>query len=226
MSPGWIPGRKVDNSDAQYSGFRNNLPYLFLLIPLHPALRKILGLLIPIFNDETGKDEYMNGDSNGAFPRGFNAAADKRLRARTSFDVAFNLMFLFALHGSSAPKILLILYINFLIATKLRKSYVPVVTWTFNVAILFANELAEGYPYARIANALVPSTAEDALSGTAWGAFLDSYGGLQPRWDIHFNFTVLRLISFNFDHLWAARLSGSSSPTEVQSSAVEIRSGD
>lgn len=164
----------------------------------------------------------MNGDSNGDLPRTFNAAAEKRLRARTSFDVTFNLVFLFALHGSSAPKILLILYINFLIATKLRKDYVPAVTWIFNVAILFANELAEGYSYARIANALFPSTAEDAHDGITWGAFLDSYGGLQPRWDIHFNFTVLRLISFNFDHLWAARLSGSSSPTEVRSSAIGL----
>jgi hypothetical protein len=40
LEPGWIPGRKVDNSDAQYRGFRENIPYMALLIVLHPLLRK------------------------------------------------------------------------------------------------------------------------------------------------------------------------------------------
>jgi len=40
LSPGWIPGRKVDNSDAQYRGFRDNIPYMALLLMLHPLLRR------------------------------------------------------------------------------------------------------------------------------------------------------------------------------------------
>lgn len=41
LEPGWIPGRKVDNSDAQYSGFRDNIPYMALVLVLHPLLRKV-----------------------------------------------------------------------------------------------------------------------------------------------------------------------------------------
>lgn len=40
LEPGWIPGRLVDNSDAQYRSFRDNLPYMFLLLTLHPILRR------------------------------------------------------------------------------------------------------------------------------------------------------------------------------------------
>ena len=40
LEPGWIPGRKVDNSDAQYRGFRDNIPYMALVLVLHPLLRK------------------------------------------------------------------------------------------------------------------------------------------------------------------------------------------
>jgi len=39
LDEGWIPGRKVDNSDAQYSGFRGNVPYLAVLLVLHPLAR-------------------------------------------------------------------------------------------------------------------------------------------------------------------------------------------
>lgn len=36
-----------------------------------------------------------------------------------------------------------------------------------------------------------------------WGTWLDSHGGLIPRWEILFNITVLRLISFNLDYYWS-----------------------
>jgi hypothetical protein len=40
LEPGWIPGRKVDNSDAQYQSFRDNIPYMALVLVLHPILRR------------------------------------------------------------------------------------------------------------------------------------------------------------------------------------------
>jgi hypothetical protein len=40
LEPGWIPGRKVDNSDAQYRSFRDNIPYMALVLVLHPILRR------------------------------------------------------------------------------------------------------------------------------------------------------------------------------------------
>lgn len=36
-----------------------------------------------------------------------------------------------------------------------------------------------------------------------WGAWLDSYGGLVARWEVLFNITILRLISFNLDYYWS-----------------------
>jgi hypothetical protein len=41
LEPGWIPGRKVDNSDAQYRGFRENIPYMAMVVVLHPILRRV-----------------------------------------------------------------------------------------------------------------------------------------------------------------------------------------
>lgn len=45
LSEGWIAGRKVDNSDAQYSSFRNNIPYMALVLMIHPVLRRAYDLI-------------------------------------------------------------------------------------------------------------------------------------------------------------------------------------
>ena len=44
----------------------------------------------------------------------------------------------------------------------------------------------------------------------------DRYTGLLPRWQIHFNLTMLRLISYGMDRYWAneALQSGKSSGNE------------
>ena len=134
---------------------------------------------------------------------------------RVSFDLYFAIVYILALHGSSAFKIFFILYINYTLATKLRKDYVPVTTWVFNIGVLFANELFKGYPFAGIAGLARPWSEQAGGSGLhsagqSWGAYLDSYGGLLPRWEILFNITVLRLISFNLDYLWSLKSSESS----------------
>jgi hypothetical protein len=120
------------------------------------------------------------------------------LEQRVSFDFGFAFIFLAALHGFSMLKVLLILYINFSIGTRLPRKYIPAATWIFNVSTLFANELGGGYKFADIASYLAPPGEEVSLLH-AWGAWLDSYGGLVSRWEVLFNITVLRLISFNMD---------------------------
>lgn len=143
------------------------------------------------------------------------AAADARLNQRISFDVGFAVIFLAALHGFSIFKILAILYLNYQIAVKLPKAYVPGATWIFNLAVLFANELLHGYHYSSIFGFFLPSTlSEKGTPARNFGHTLDSYGGLIPRWDVLFNFTVLRLISFNLDYYWSLN-SRASSPLEV-----------
>lgn len=201
LSPGWIPGRLVDNSDQQYAGFRDNLPYLFIVMALHPLLRRIFDALRGLSAPQAGPT------AKAITPESDHSSAENRLNQRIKFDVGFSIMFLLALHGFSALKVLGILYINYSLATRLKKEHVPIATWVFNVGILFANELGRGYPFAVIGNIISPEQKN-------WGIILDNYGGLIPRWEVLFNITVLRLISFNFDYYWSLNRSGGS-PIEV-----------
>ncbi|KIX93410.1 uncharacterized protein Z520_10829 [Fonsecaea multimorphosa CBS 102226] len=203
LSPGWLFGRKVDNSDGQYAGFRDNIPYLAALIVLHPLLRRAYERLT------LTSPPTSNGSAN-SHPSLSQSTAESRLRHRLAFDFGSALIYIVALNGFSVFKILVILFINFKIATALPRNTIPVATWIFNIAILFANELAQGYRYSVMAEALVPffSPAAD------WSKFLDSYGGLNPRWEVLFNITVLRMISFNFDYYWSLDRSRAGSPIE------------
>lgn len=155
------------------------------------------------------------------------ADGDARLEQQASFDFGFALVFLAALHGFSALKILLILYVNYSIATRLPKQYVPAMTWIFNISILFANELCQGYKFAVIEEVLMSwlgsSTPNHGLDVPGWGSWLDGYGGIMPRWDILFNITVLRLVSFNMDYYWSLDR-GAGSPIEVGTQLLRHRS--
>ncbi|EEA28105.1 hypothetical protein EYB26_001378 [Talaromyces marneffei] len=207
LSPGWIPGRKVDNSDAQYSSFRDNIPYLFILLIIHPLLRRAYNYFnpVPTASPSEGRKQL-------------NIAADARLKQRAVFDFYFAIIFLIGLHGISIFKILTILYINYKIAKGLPRSYIPAATWIFNLIVLFANELCDGYPLASIARFFVSSevaAAKTVPTLVAWAEFLDGLGGLMPRWQILFKFTILRLISFNMDYYWSLSYP-SDSPIEKQ----------
>ncbi|GME35176.1 Membrane bound O-acyl transferase MBOAT [Neofusicoccum parvum] len=209
LSDGWIPGRKVDNSDGQYSSFRDNVPYLFVVALLHPLLRKCYDYLCRA-------DSYTHVRPNTTPDRHhltqgltLHAAADARLEQRVSFDFGFALVFIFALHGFSATKVLLILYLNYKIATTLPKKFIPAATWIFNICTLFSNDIYRGYPFTKIAASIHGGDG----AGT-WGGLLDDYGGLIPRWEVLFNITVLRLISFNMDYYWSLNMQGGS-PIEV-----------
>ena len=204
LSPGWLFGRKVDNSDGQYAGFRDNMPYLTLLVVLHPLARRGYEALTGNGNSAPHANGSVESASN-------NMAAEKRLRSRLTFDLFFSLIFISALHGFSALKILVILYINFNIATTLPREAIPAATWIFNICILFANELTRGYHYTSITDVMVPFY----VGAGNLGKFLDSWGGIIPRWEVSFNITVLRLIAFNLDHYWALGRSRSGSPVEV-----------
>lgn len=203
LEPGWIPGRKVDNSDAQYAGFRENIPYMAIVLMVHPLLRRAYEAVKP-------------GAKTGGKDGNATQKADQHLQDRVTFDLFFAMIFIIALHGISATKVLLILYLNYQIGTALPRQYVAATTWVFNIGVLFANELCQGYKFADIAAVTLPPTTTGANkpSGDNWGTWLDSYGGLIPRWEILFNITVLRLIAFNFDHLWMLNRRASS-PVEV-----------
>ena len=93
---------------------------------------------------------------------------------------------------------------------RLPKKAIPPVTWIFNIGVLFANELAHGYSYSQFAEAMLPFPMALTLSKN-----FDQLGGLIPRWEILFNITVLRLISFNLDYCWSLDRDRAGSPIEV-----------
>ncbi|KAG8625457.1 hypothetical protein KVT40_007208 [Elsinoe batatas] len=209
LSPGWIPGRQVDNSDAQYAMFRDHIPYMAALLIAQPLLRRLYGAFWRIDSYTQVRPESSNGNglSHGLSA---SAAANARLEHRISFDFGFAIIFIGALHGVSALKVLLILYVNYKLATGLPRSYVPPATWIFNLGVLFANELGHGYPLAEMLSHISPSDPGNPSPLAAWASAIDNYGGLVKRWEILFNLTVLRLISFNLDYYWATGHNGTS----------------
>lgn len=185
-----------------------------LLVLFHPLLRRLYETLHPISTTTV----QNHNKSNGHAQRHKSVAdSDARMNQRASFDFGFALLFLGALHGFSALKVVLLLYLNFSLATRLPRRYVPAATWIFNIGTLFANELCKGYKFASIAQFLSPVGVGELKGDSVlhtWGTWLDSYGGIMSRWEILFNITVLRLISFNLDYYWSLdRRAGS--PLEV-----------
>lgn len=218
LSDGWIPGRKIDVSDPQYRLLRQNFGAMAGLLLVHPLLRR-------------GWDYMWNAARNGPETKSAAEAAEERKNQRISFDFWFALIFLTVLHGFSALKVLLILGINYKIATQLPRKYVPVATWVFNIAILLSNEIFQGYKFRNIALWLSgpQPPVENLVTGSPTlvqlGTWLDSYRGLLSRWEVLFNITILRLISFNFDYHWSVN-QRSGSPIEKQLDPANLSERD
>ncbi|KAL9547252.1 hypothetical protein MBANPS3_006256 [Mucor bainieri] len=159
LSEGWLFGRKVDNSDAQYGQFRDNIPKLLPLVLLHLALNK----------------------ANRTY---------HWIQSNLHFSLLTSLLTVFLFHGSSTFKILFIITTSFSIGHYCKGSkWNPILTWSFNLLVLFVNEYYDGYRFTRMFG-----------QGFQW---LDNWEGFQARWHILFNFAMLRLVSFNMDYYWA-----------------------
>lgn len=104
------------------------------------------------------------------------------------FNLLFSFIFLYVLHGLNLLKILVLLTINYYISKNTTGRVLVISSWAFGISLLFLNELYEGYPFR---NCFPPL------------AFLDEYAGMMPRWDVNFNFSMIRMISFNMDYLQA-----------------------
>ncbi|KAG0197258.1 glycerol transporter [Mortierella sp. GBA30] len=108
---------------------------------------------------------------------------------RAYFFLAFSVVYIFFMYGNSILKIAAIVSLNYLIAKTGRGSrWMPVATWVFNLGILFLNEGYAGYNFGGFHDSL---------------AWLDENRGMDRRWDVHFNFTMLRMVSFNMDYYWS-----------------------
>ncbi|KAJ6567497.1 MBOAT, membrane-bound O-acyltransferase family-domain-containing protein [Mycena sp. CBHHK59/15] len=174
LSQGWMFGRLVDNSDAQYRGFRSNFVPLTLAAGFFLLARFVRIRL-----------------HTAAAPR------DNLYLIRFNFVVA--VIMLIALHGTSILKILPILTVNYFISKSCGGSKLgPLFSWIFNTATLFLNDRYSGYRFGHVTSSL---------------AFLDSYGGIYPRWHVSFNITMLRLVSFSVDYYWACNNTSGSEDT-------------
>ncbi|KAF9580700.1 glycerol transporter [Lunasporangiospora selenospora] len=185
LSEGWF-GYKVDNSDGQYAGFRNNIPSLVIVICIYLPASHFFNYLM-----------NRSAVPEGSTPISTNVQQERGLPflSRAWFFLGFSFIYLYYMYGLSLLKIMAIVSINYLIA-KLGKRYnsrwIPIATWIFNIAILFLNEAYHGYNFADIHESL---------------AWMDEYSGFKRRWDVNFNFTMLRLVSFNMDYYWSLNAS-------------------
>ncbi|KAA1094233.1 glycerol transporter [Puccinia graminis f. sp. tritici] len=120
---------------------------------------------------------------------------------RKDFQTLAAALILLLLHGSSVLIILAILILNFQVSrisiptspsSRFQKAAATGLVWFVNLAVLFANDYWNGYAFKNLASSL---------------EFLDrpQYKGLIPRWQIGFNISLLRLISYALDYQWAVQ---------------------
>lgn len=122
----------------------------------------------------------------------YRSLTDRIIRPnRIPFLVVFTSVFLVTLHGLNVIKLLSACAINYLLARLLGGTHLATpLIWAWNVGILYAVHYYEGFSFASINNSL---------------SWMDDYTGLLPRWQINFNITMLRLVSFGLDYHWARK---------------------
>ncbi|KAA1108501.1 glycerol transporter [Puccinia graminis f. sp. tritici] len=120
---------------------------------------------------------------------------------RKDFQTLIAALILLLLHGSSVIIIFAILILNFQVSrisiptspsSRIQKAAATGLVWFVNLAVLFANDYWNGYAFKHLSSSL---------------EFLDrpQYKGLIPRWQIGFNISLLRLISYALDYQWAVQ---------------------
>ncbi|KYQ90287.1 membrane bound O-acyl transferase family protein [Tieghemostelium lacteum] len=160
---GWFLNRKQDLSDTQYRVWRENFPLLSIGLLLFVSISNLI--------KNTFSDAY------------------KRI-------IYYNLMslgFLIYAHGAAIIIVLSIAMINFGISRVFAKSRaLPMVTWTFNLFILWTSYIYDGYKF---------SDTVGWLIGQPWANYLDSWQGIL-HWQTYFKVSMLRFISYNNDYYW------------------------
>ncbi|KAI8872774.1 MBOAT-domain-containing protein, partial [Ramicandelaber brevisporus] len=170
LSEGWMfgKGRKLDNSDAQYANFRDHIPTL------------TAGMLIFVITSRVFTTFLC--------PSPPLASAWYPVLSRLRFNLAFSIVALYVVFGNSLIFILGIALSNYVLTLLLAKSVsAPLLTWVFNLGIMFLNDRYHGYNFEHISEHL---------------AFLEKNRGLMHRWYVTFNIVVLRMISYAMDYYW------------------------
>ncbi|SGZ40141.1 related to Glycerol uptake protein 1 [Hanseniaspora guilliermondii] len=182
LSNGWIFGRKVDNSDQQYSFFRNNFLLLGGVATGHVLLKKLL-------------IEYL-------------LSGNKRIQ----FDFVFGFVFLFVLHGINMIKILFLIGmlhgITYIFIKQKQHKVGKPALFFFGVGTLFFNVKFRKWRYGDILTIL---------------GFMDSfYKGIVARWDVFYNFMLLRVLSYELDLLEAEELMTLEKKEDTSDDTIEL----
>lgn len=174
LKPGWIAGRLRDDSDFQYRSFRDYVPALIGIMGLYLLLSKLFTLL--------------PSPTSARYTR-LEGTAPQVKQNRIPFLTVFTSIFIFALHGTNSIKLVFVLVTNYALAKALGGNRIaPAIAFAFNIGTLFAVHWNDGFEYSKLSPAL---------------EFLEVFKGLLPRWQINFNITMLRLVSFAMDYHWA-----------------------
>ncbi|KAJ2906379.1 glycerol transporter, partial [Coemansia aciculifera] len=176
LAQGWMLGRMIDLSDGQWDTFRSHLPAFAGLMLLYVVLNRLFRLVVV---QRVSRDFLrMPTLKRGLLPTLW-------------FPLLFATAFVVGLSGVSTVFILAITFGNYMLAKRLGGwRWAPAVFWAYNMAVLFANEYYKGYEFAHMAASL---------------AWLDEWRGVLRRWDITFNITMLRMMSFAMDYHWRVR---------------------
>ncbi|KAJ3101810.1 glycerol transporter [Phlyctochytrium planicorne] len=126
LEPGWLFGLHIDNSDLQYSGFRNRIPLLLPLAAGHVVLGQIL--------------------------RGIDRKSKKWASLSS---LIMSGIVLIVLHGTGVVKMAVLLVIPYSVTREfstrgVKIAGVPVgvtLVWIYGILVLFANYKYEGYKY-------------------------------------------------------------------------------
>lgn len=194
LSPGWFFGRLVDDSDTQLRTFRNNAKNIGLVMVLHLVLSYSVRWL----------SQKFGYDPQNKRKTGFRSLF---FSPRLSLSLVFSLLLLYGLHGYDTLKILVVVSLNYQLSKLTRRSRVnPFLTWSYNLTILLLSSKIQSTKFGEFSTNL---------------KFLDNFSGILPRWHIHYNITMLRVMSFNLDYYWSspAQLETPSSPTSSQTTA-------
>ncbi|QLL30336.1 hypothetical protein HG536_0A01530 [Torulaspora globosa] len=133
--------------------------------------------------------------------------------SKLSFDFGFGLCFLYAAHGVNSVRILLHMLVMYSIAHLLKneRKLATVLSWTYGIGTLFINDKFRNYPFSNFISCL---------------SFLDTgYKGIIHRWDVFFNFTLLRMLSYNMDFLerWSSIRQNQPSTSSADASTNDAR---
>ncbi|KAI8321171.1 MBOAT-domain-containing protein [Martensiomyces pterosporus] len=186
LSPGWMFGRMVDLSDGQWDTFRSHLPAFAGAMLAYVGLNRLFRAVVV----RRSCDAFLRSPASvrGALPTLW-------------FPLVFATVFVVVLFGTSTVFIFALTGGNYLLAKRCGgKRWAPLAIWVYNMAMLFSNEHYKGYKFARIAGSL---------------AWLDEWHGILRRWDITFNITMLRMVSFGMDYHWRAKQDAEASPQQI-----------